>query len=347
MNENVFRVKLPRRSHAMPGLILAGDVGGTKTWLGLFAPDRPRPTAVETRRYPTLEFDALAPIVTRFLEQSGASDRIAAACIGVAGPVHHNVAALTHVPWVVDGAELGAQLGLDSAWLLNDLVATAHAVATLADTELACLQPGVPDDDGSAALIAPGTALGEALLHRVDGRMRPAPSEGGHTDFAPRTPRELELVRTRIASHGRIALEDVVSGRGLLNLFSFTHQSQRCQAGLEAGDPPNTPLPAAISRAAMANRCAACVETLDLFVSALGAAAGNLALRSMATAGVYIGGGIAPDILPCLQSDRFLEAFRDKGPMRPLVERTPVSVILRSDAALLGAAAYALDRLRE
>jgi glucokinase len=329
----------------MSSLILAGDVGGTKTWLGLFRPDRPRPTPVETRRYQTLEFDALAQIVALFLEQHGTSDRIAAACFGVAGPVQRNVATLTHVSWVIDGTDLATQLGLESAWLLNDLIATSHAVATLADSELACLQPGVRDDDSSVALIAPGTFLGEALLHRVEGRLRPAPSEGGHTDFAPRNPRELELARTRIASHGRIALEDVVSGHGLLNLFSFTHRSRACQAGLEVDGPPNMSLPSAISSAAMKNRCVACAETLDLFVSALGAAAGNLALRSVATAGVYIGGGIAPHILPWLQSGRFLDAFRDKGPMRPLLERTPVSVILRSDAALLGAAAYAHDRL--
>ena len=330
----------------MSRLILAGDVGGTKTWLGLFSPDRPRPTPLETRRYPTLEFDALTPMVARFLDQTGAADQVAAACFGVAGPVQSNASMLTHVPWVVDGSDLRARFGLESVWLLNDLVAMAHAVAALTGPELARLQTGVPQTDGSVALIAPGTALGEACLHRVDGLLVPAPSEGGHTDFAARTPRELELARTLIARKGRVALEDVVSGLGLTNLFSLTHQSRECEVHLRQDGSPNPELPASISGAAMADACKACVETLDLFVSALGAAAGNLALRSMATAGVYIGGGIAPRILPFLQSGRFQHAFRDKGPMRPLLERMPVSVILRPDAALLGAAVYALRSLR-
>ena len=330
----------------MPRLILAGDVGATKTWLGLFSLDGPRLTPLATRRYPTLEFDALATIVARFLDQTGAPAQVAAACFGVAGPVQNNASTLTHVPWVVYGSDLGARFKLRFVWLLNDLVAMAHAIPVLTESELARLQTGVPPTDGSAALIAPGTALGEACLHRVDGRLVPAPSEGGHTDFAARTPRELELARILIARNGRVALEDVVSGLGLINLFSLTHHSRKCEARLRSDGPLDAELPAKISRAALAGACGACVETLGLFASALGAAAGNLALRSLATAGVYVGGGIAPHILPILQSGPFLDAFRDKGSMRPLLERMPVSVILRPDAALLGAAVYARDGLR-
>lgn len=327
-------------------LILAGDVGGTKTWLGLFSLDGTRLAPLESQRYPTLEFDALTTIVARFLDETGAASQITAACFGVAGPVQHNASRLTHVPWVVDGSDLATRFNLRSVWLLNDLVAMAHAVPVLSESELARLQTGAPSPDGNAALIAPGTGLGEAALYRVEHRLVPAPSQGGHADFAARTPRELELTRTLIAAHGRVALEDVVSGRGLVTLFTLTHQSRACDASLRSDPPRHADLPAKISSAALAGTCGACVEALDLFTSALGAAAGNLALRAMATAGVYVGGGIAPQILPLLQAGPCLEAFRDKGSMRPLLERMPLSVILRPDAALLGAAAYARDGLR-
>ena len=194
---------------------------------------------------------------------------------------------------------------------------------------------------GNAALIAPGTGLGAAGLHAGGDRLIPVPSEGGHTDFAARTPRELELVAVLSARRERVALEDVVSGPGLVNLHTFTHRSTRCVSCSLPDEPDRQP--AAITAAALDGGCGACVETLDLFVSALGAAAGNLALRTYATAGLYLGGGIAPQILPALRTGRFLEALVDKGPMRPLLEQVPVSVILEQRAALVGAAVAARD----
>ena len=325
----------------MSRLILAGDVGGTKTWLGLFTLDGPRPSLLETRHYPTLEFDALTPMVARFLDRTGATGQVAAACFGVAGPVRANVSTLTNVPWEVDGAEIGSRLGIATVRLLNDLEAMACAVPLLAAQELAVIQPGAPVAGGNAALIAPGTGLGEAGLLAVGDRLVPVPSEGGHTDFAARTPRELELVAVLSARRERVALEDVVSGPGLVNLHTFTHRSTRCVSCSLADEPDRQP--AAITAAALDGGCGACVEALDLFVSALGAAAGNLALRTYATAGLYLGGGIAPQILPALRTGRFLEALVDKGPMRPLLEQVPVSVILEQRAALVGAAVAARD----
>ena len=325
----------------MSRLILAGDVGGTKTWLGLFTLDGPRPSLLETRHYPTLEFDALTPMVARFLDRTGATGQIAAACFGVAGPVRANVSTLTNVPWEVDGAEIGSRLGIATVRLLNDLEAMACAVPLLAAQELAVIQPGAPVAGGNAALIAPGTGLGEAGLHAVGDRLIPVPSEGGHTDFAARTPRELELVAVLSARRERVALEDVVSGPGLVNLHTFTHRSTRCVSCSLPDEPDRQP--AAITAAALDGGCGACVEALDLFVSALGAAAGNLALRTYATAGLYLGGGIAPQILPALRTGRFLEALVDKGPMRPLLEQVPVSVIREPRAALVGAAVAARD----
>ena len=325
----------------MSRLILAGDVGGTKTWLGLFALDGPRPSLVETRRYATLEFDALTPMVANFLDRTGATSQIAAACLGVAGPVRANVSTLTNVPWVVNGAEIGCRLGIATVRLLNDLEAMACAVPLLTAQELAVIQPGSPATGGNAALIAPGTGLGEAGLHAVGDRLIPVPSEGGHSDFAARTPRELELVAMLSARGGRVALEDVVSGPGLVTLYTFTHRSTRCISRLLADEPDRRP--SAITAAALDGTCGACVEALHLFVSALGAAAGNLALRTVATAGLFIGGGIVPQVLPALRAGQFLEALLDKGPMRPLLEQIPVSVILEQQAALIGAAVAARD----
>ena len=345
MNENVSHVKsarggreavAPHEWDGMSRLILAGDVGGTKTWLGLFACDGPRPSPRETRCYPTRGFDALTPMVAHFLEATGAAGQIAAACFGVAGPVLANVSQLTNVPWVVDAVEIGSRLDIASTRLLNDLEAMAHAIPLLAEHELAVIEAATPAADGNTALIAPGTGLGETGLHAIGDRLIPAPSEGGHTDFAARTPRELELVAELSARLGRVALEDVVSGPGLVNLHTFTHRSTLCTNRSLPHQPDERP--AAITAAALDGECAACVEALDLFVSALGAAAGNLALRTLATAGLYVGGGIAPRILPALRTGRFTEAFVDKGPMRPLLEQVPVSVIVEQQAALIGAA---------
>ena len=350
MNENVSHVKSARGGRRavalhkwdeMPRLILAGDVGGTKTWLGLFACDGPRPSPRGTRRYLTPEFDALAPMVARFLEETGAAGQIATACFGVAGPVQANVSRLTNVPWVVDAAEIGGRLGIASVRLLNDVEAMAHAIPNLADHEVAVIEAATPAAGGNAALIAPGTGLGETGLHAIGDRLIPVPSEGGHTDFAARTPGEIELLTVLSAKQGRVALEDVVSGPGLVNLHTFTHRSTQC-TNRSLPDQPDE-RPAAITASALDGKCGACGAALDLFVSALGAAAGNLALRTLATAGLYVGGGIAPRILPALRTGRFIEAFVDKGAMRPLLEQVPVSVILEPQAALIGAAIRASE----
>ena len=322
-----------------PRTILAGDVGGTKTWLGLFEGGAPRPEPVETARYATLEFDGLAAVVARFLDDAGAREAPAAACFGVAGPVRNGVSQLTNVPWAVDAREIGDRFGVASVHLINDVEAMGWALPQLAAHELAVVHAGVPDAGGNAALIAPGTGLGEAGLHRVGGRLVPMPSEGGHADFAARTPREHEFAAAFAAERGRVSLEDVVSGPGLVNLHAFTHRGAACTGDGLPDDPRARP--ATVTANALAGACAACTETLRLFVSALGAAAGNLALRTLATAGVYIGGGIAPNLLPAVETGGFIDAFQDKPPMRALLERVPVRVVLEAHPALLGAAVAA------
>jgi glucokinase len=336
-------------------MLLAADVGGTKTLLGLFARAPERPTRIEVGEFITLDYDDLAPMIREFLKANGVEARaIEAATFGVAGAVTDQVARLTNVPWVVDAAAVTPAAGIRRVHILNDLEAMAHSVAILEPSELAILQQGVAQPTGNAAVIAAGTGLGEAFLHNVDGRFIPGASEGGHADWGARTPREIEMLAVLTRVYGRCSVEHVICGPGLVNIYQFTHDAfgsreyvtpaafvpARPCAGIGAiGDPAD--LPAAISQAALEKRCPRCVESLDMFVAAYGAEAGNLALRTVATAGVYVGGGIAPKILPALESGAFVDAFRSKEPLSAFVATIPIAVILNSEAGLLGAAVHA------
>ena len=336
-------------------MLLAGDIGGTKTLLGIFAPSPERPRAIEVGEFVTLEYESLEPMVREFLQaQNIEPRRIDAVCFGVAGAVTAQIARLTNVPWLVDGPALAQTIGFKRLHILNDLEALAYAVPMLEPSELKSLQVGVPLPEGNAAVIAAGTGLGEAMLHNVDGRFIPAASEGGHADFAARTPREMEMVRALSRIFGRVGVELVISGPGLVNIYQFTHDAfgsgptitpnsiapaRLCEGVGAAKDPSD--LPARISTSALGRRCDRCVEAFDIFLGAYGAEAGNIALRSVATAGVYIGGGIAPKILAGLESGDFMDAFRDKEPMAHLVAAMPVSVILNPDAGLVGASVHA------
>lgn len=328
-------------------MILAGDVGGTKTLVGLFEPDPAgaRPRAVRQHEYATLEFASFEDIVADFLAREvdagrAAGPEIDALCVGVAGPVQGLVARLTNVPWVVDLSRVAPLVGRARLKLLNDLEAMAHAVAHLEPDELAVLQEGIAQPRGNGALIAAGTGLGQSLLHNVNGRFVPSPSEGGHADFAPRNRLELELAGRFMSEGVRVEVETFLSGPGLVNIYRFTHDLEDVGC---AGVPDGTSLegaPAAITDAAFDGSCDQCVDALDLFVEIYGSEAGNLALRAMATAGIYLGGGIAPKILPALEGGRFLEAFRDKPPMSDLLATVPVQVILNDEAGLVGAAVH-------
>ena len=321
-------------------MLLAGDVGGTATRLGLFTATDGRPTPLHTCKFTTVDYDGLAAMIAEVLDRAPRREVIAAACFGVAGPVLEGRARLTNVPWSIDGAELAAAFDIGRIALLNDLEAMACAVPALEPGEFATLQEGEPLGSGNAAIIAAGTGLGEAMLHNIEGRFVAAASEAGHADFAARTPRELDFVRDLSQTLGRVRLEDVLSGPGLVNIHRFVHQRDgQCVAVLAVQDPDR--LPAAITAAALERRCPGCVDTLELFTSAYGAEAGNLALRSAATGGLFVGGGIAPRILPALESGTFMEAFRDKPPMTDLLAAVPVKVILHPQPGLLGASVYA------
>jgi glucokinase len=323
-------------------MILAADMGGTKTLAGLFRRGGERPELQVVREFATLDFDSLDEILTTFMEETGVG-RIEAVAVGVAGPVTGLAARLTNVPWMADLSPMADRLAGVPVELLNDLEAMAYAIPVLEPEELVILQDGMPSPNGNAALIAAGTGLGEALLHNVDGRFVPSASEGGHADFGARTPREFALAQELARIHGRVDVERVISGPGLVNLFRFTHGGGPVESACDAlpRELDLVELPAAISAAALEGRCEQCGEALEMFVEAYGAEAGNLALRSVATAGLYIGGGIAPKILPALQDGRFMDAFLDKAPMSDLLRTLPVMVIRNPAAGLLGAAVRA------
>jgi glucokinase len=320
-------------------MLLAGDVGGTKALVGLFQDGPGRPKLVDARAFASCDYASFEDVIAAFLAaQPSPVPPLTAASFGVAGPIINQVARLTNVPWVVDASVIVSRFRIPNVTLLNDLQAMAYSVAVLEPGELAVVQPGHAVPTGNAALIAAGTGLGEALLHYVGGRFIPSPTEGGHADFAPRTADEVALLRHLTARFGRGEYEHVISGPGLSNVHAFTHPDGCAACGVEAGQDA---APSQISAAAIERRCPSCVRALEIFVSVYGAETGNLALRSVATAGVFIGGGIAPKILPALQGGGFIGAFCAKGPMEALLSRVPVSVILDDRAGLLGAAVHA------
>ena len=322
-------------------MILAGDIGGTKTLLGLFDGATLRPRADVTRSFGTLDHADLPSMIAEFLRATGTRESaIDRASFGVAGPVIDEGATLTNVPWRIDARAVSAAFGIGRVFLLNDLEAMAWSVPVLRASEVHVLQEGEALRGGNVALIAAGTGLGQALLHWVDGRFVPSASEGGHADWPARTDREIALMRDLTARYGRADVEHVISGRGLINIHRVAH-AQPCRASvdLEAHDAP-----ALISQAALDRSCPGCVETLDMFVDAYGAEAGNLALRSVSTGGLFVGGGIAPKILPALTSGAFMRAFAAKPPLDAMLRSMPVKIILNAEAALLGAAVFAAGR---
>ena len=321
-------------------MILAGDVGGTNTRLALFSPAGRPGTPAELAIYPSRRYRHLENIVRAFL--AGKPRRISAACFGVAGPVKAGVCQASNLAWRVDSRRLAGELGLERVGLVNDLEANAYGIETLGPEDFASLNAGEAEPGGNAALISAGTGLGEAGLHWEGDHYRPIASEGGHCDFAPRDELEMELLRRLRARFARVSYERVVSGPGLCNIYQFLRESGRgAEPGwlaerLKGGDPS-----AEISRTALERKSELCAKALDLFVAVYGSEAGNLALKFKATGGLYVGGGIAPKILPRLKSGGFMSAFAAKGRLSALLKAIPVRVILNDQAALRGAALLA------
>ena len=325
-------------------MLLAGDIGGTKTNLGVYSTEKgPRKPLVEAT-FPSAQYPSLEALVSDFLKQADVN--VDCAAFGVAGPVVGGKATITNLPWVVDETQLRETLNLRSVGLLNDLEAIAHGVPLLEQEDLHTLNERVPAPGGTLAIIAPGTGLGEAFLTWDGSCYRAHASEGGHADFGPTSPLEIGLLRYLQKRLEHVSYDRVCSGLGLPNIYAYLKESGYAEEPswlaeqLAAAEDP-TPV---IVNAAFGTEepCKLCAATLDIFVSVLGAEAGNLALKVLATGGVYLGGGIPPRILPALKQGGFMEAFRNKGRFSDLLARVPVKVILNAKIALLGAAWYGL-----
>ncbi len=335
----------PRKSGAALALLLAGDVGGTKTALALVSPEAGPSAPIAEATFPSGAHPSLEAVVRAFLDQTHAS--VARASFGVPGPVVGGRATATNLPWVVDEAVLRDRLRLSSVRLVNDLVATASAVPHLQPDDLRTLNAGRAEGGGAIAVIAPGTGLGEAFLTWDGTRYRAHPSEGGHADFAPTSERQLGLLGDLERREPHISYERVCSGLGLPHIYAYLKDSGVAKepawlAARLAQAPDPTPV---IVEAALNPHppCPLASATLETFVEILGAEAGNLALKVLATGGVYIGGGIPPRILSVLETGRFMEAFCRKGRLSGLLAGIPVHVIVHPATALFGAACVGLN----
>src|SRR5215471_1723355 len=319
-------------------MILAGDIGGTNTRLAVFEIADQKPRLITEQTYPSREYNGLEAIVAKFLSEHPA--KIARACFGVAGPVRDDKARTANLPWVIDGAQLAAVVGDANVLLINDLEANAWGLSLLEDSDFLILNQGSPDPEGNGAIISAGTGLGEAGLIYENGRRRPFASEGGHADFAPRTELEVELLKFLMKETGHVSTERVLSGPGLVNVYRFLRDTGRfTEPTWLADEMKSSSTPAAvISRTALEGKSDLCTAAAEIMVSIYGAEAGNLALKMLATAGVYLGGGIAPKIAEKLKGSQFIDAFTDKGRMRALLEAIPVRVVMNDQTALMGSA---------
>ena len=317
-------------------LILAGDIGGTSSRLAFYKVVGGELEAVAEKHYPSRHYGNLIEIVKQFAEEHDVPpDR---ACFGIAGPVRAGKVETPNLPWSVDAESIAGLLGLSSVTFINDLDANAYGIAALQDGDLEVLNQGVPDLSGTIAVISAGTGLGESLAYWDGTCHRPLPSEAGHADFAPRSGLETELLQYLQAEFGRVSYERIVSGPGLCNIYRFFRDVHKLPEAPAVVDAMRTVDPArAITSAARTGSCVICSKSLELFLNVYGAEAGNAALRFFATGGVFVGGGIAPQIIDMLRGSGFMAAFRAKGRLSPMMATIPVKVILNDRTALLGA----------
>ena len=328
-------------------LIMAADVGANETSLGLFSPDPAYPPILE-ETYRTRDFKDAGQMLGKFLSDNGAPG-LYRACLAVPGSISDNQSTTTNLPWFVDGKRMATDLGIPEIRLINDLEATATAIPELVEADLFTINPGRRDNHGNIAVISPGTGLGEGFLTNGDGTYTAHPSEGGHSDFAPINRQEIELLQYLQEILGHVSYEQVCSGAGLMNLYSFVKrgyaddESSALRERLNAAsDPSRVIIEAAIDES---RACPLCLETMSLFVAILGSEAGNLALKTMATGGLYIGGGITPKIRNILDSSLFLKRFFNKGRVSQILSDIPVHVIMNRKTTLNGAALLARQAL--
>ena len=328
------------RSSSCDQYILAGDIGGTKTNLGVFARGKRRPLLKSFESYPSRQYRDIESIIDLFLTKYHLD--VQYACFGIAGPVNNGTCRVTNLPWEVRETRLKDRFKFKQVKLINDLTATSYAIPLLTKNEVHALNKGSRQRDGNLAIIAPGTGFGEALVVRENGSFIPVPSEGGHVDFAPNNEKEIELWRYLKKKYRHVSLERILTGQGLAEIYAFLTSSGRNESDSRILiEMKNTDPAKVISELAIKEDVKSCKAALDMFISILGGAAGNLALTGMTKGGVYLGGGIPPKILPKLKEATFFSSFIDKGRFKGLLVNMPVYVILNDTAALLGAASRA------
>ena len=330
-------------------MLLAGDIGGTKTNLGIYSLEKGAREPIVESTFPSPKYPSLEKLTSEFLKT--ADVKVDSASFGVAGPVIKGQAKTTNLPWIIDEVQLRKTLRLNSVRLLNDLEAIAYGVTTLGPEDIHTLNKGVAILGGTLAVIAPGTGLGEAFLTWNLTRYQAHASEGGHADFGPSNPLEIDLLQYLRDRFGHVSYERICSGQGLPNIYVFlkdrgyaAEQDWLAEQLKAVDDPTPVIVNAALDRE---NPCELCIATLRIFVSVLGAEAGNLALKVLATGGVYLGGGIPPRIIPALEDEDFMESFTGKGRFSELLSHIPVHVITSPKIALIGAAHYGLELLRQ
>ncbi|MFZ0808738.1 MAG: glucokinase [Candidatus Sulfotelmatobacter sp.] len=318
-------------------MILAGDIGGTNARLAYFQAQNGHLSLICERVFPSREHHGLGEIVSQFLKDSGTRPEVA--CFGIAGPVRNGRVETSNLPWVIEQSKLAKQIQLPATLLINDLEASAWGIGALSAADLVPLNKISGPAIGNQAVIAPGTGLGQAGLFWDGSRHHVFACEGGHCDFAPQGDLQIALLRFLEARFGHVSYERILSGPGLVNVYQFLRDSQHEKETPEvAAQIQKDDAAAAISRAALAESCPLSVKALDLWIAVYGAEASNLALKVMATGGLFLTGGISPKILPKLTGPAFMQAFLEKGRLRPLVEAIPVQVVMNQNAGLLGAA---------
>jgi glucokinase len=323
-------------------MILAGEIGATRTRLAAFQAEGNRLQCVVEKTYRSQEHASLAEILPQFTRTEGIP--VHSACFGVAGPVRAGRSKISNLPWTIDSKELATQLKLNSVGLLNDLEAYAYGVDALESKDFVSLSEGAEDAEGNRAIISAKTGLGVAGLYWDGFRHHPFACEGGHTDFAPKNEVQMELLAYLRTKYSHVSCERILSGPGIMNIYEFLRDTNRAEEPAWLGDQLKTApdQPALISRLALDGKAKICEEAMAIFIAVFGAEAGNCALHYMSTGGIFIGGKIAANNVKAMNGPTFMESFLDKGRMEGLLRDMPVKIILNDDCGLIGAARQTL-----
>ena len=323
-------------------MILAGEIGATRTRLAAFETEGNRLKCVVEKTYMSQNHSGLAEILPQFIRGEGIP--VHSACFGVAGPVRAGRSKISNLPWTIDAKELASQLKLNSVGLLNDLEAYAYGIDALESKDFITLSAGSDDAGGNRAVISAKTGLGMAGLYWDGFRHHPFACEGGHADFAPRDQVQMELLAYLQKEFGRVSCERILSGPGIRHIYDFLRDTKKAEepAWLREQLAATQDQPPLISQLALEGKAAICEKTLEIFVGVFGAEAGNCALRYMSSGGIFIGGTIAAKIAPAMQTRGFMQAFLDKGRMETLLKDMPVQIVTNDDCGLIGAARYTL-----